>query len=73
MLPQPTNLGCSDASCLNGVYGSWPKSGEIDIMEAYNMETFSQSTVHVWGYQGFAYTVPPCAHPNCQPSDVLDS
>jgi beta-glucanase (GH16 family) len=35
------------------VYGRWPKSGEIDIMEAYgpNMDTIHQS-LHWWGGDG---------------------
>jgi beta-glucanase (GH16 family) len=51
MLPSPANKSACEetpfAGGCDGPYGKWPRSGEIDIMEAVNDMTYSLSGVYL--------------------------
>ena len=51
MLPSDSPAQCSGC----GVYGSWPASGEIDIMEAVNDMNTAFGTLHYGGPSGQKY------------------
>lgn len=48
MLPSESTEFCSGC----GAYGSWPASGEIDIMDAVNDMNAAYATVHYGGPGG---------------------